>query len=196
MALITLLEGSATRTYKLSILDTTGLYSASNLTGFGGVNPTIAQMEIISLRVYLPNADTKLPDLTTYVDIDSPSGFPNTDKIPYVVDNEALGGAAGSKCPDGIYEVVLTLTIDDFAYQSTCYIAMAEGIKCCKNKQGLKLDPYKCSCGKARTAFEELCYQLDQIAVGVDPVDPNITHAARAIKRAAAICAGTGCINC
>lgn len=178
----------------VTFTETTGVYSSTNLTGWGTPNPEIATATEATLTIYLPNTTTLLPDSTTSVAIDiGAEGFPNTDNTPYIVTNEALGGEANTRMPDGIYQFDYLIYINDVTpYTVSEYVLVDSTVNCCIANLAGSVDATKCGCGKGASKFEKASLALTAARFAMDC--PNITNAAKNLQAAIEIC--DGCSNC
>ena len=125
-------EGSKCDSF--DITDKTGVYSGTNLGGFGAPNPTVAEVDTATLLITFPDNSQLTLDL-----LDLSSGaFPNTSDTPFTITAAMLGV---TKIEDGAYTFLLTYTgtqidgaVIDWSSSTTLYQFFGCQTQCCIDK--------------------------------------------------------------
>jgi len=130
----------------------TGAYSASNLTGWGAPNATIASATSATLQVY-NNSNVSLVTLDLFTtglvdpnDSTVTHTWPNSSYTPTSfneyqgkITNLLLGYASTASIPDGVYTFVYTVVANGTTYIKTKYYYHFCTVQCCVDKQFAKI---------------------------------------------------------
>lgn len=197
---------NSTQDGEFAFYETTGAYNPGNTTGWGAPNEDLSNVLAVKIDAFLSDPSTYLPT-STFVTIDSGEGlttsiFPTTDNTTvFNITGAMLGYGATSKIPDGIYELIYTVTIDVGGLgnqidvlTNRVYVIMTSQVECCLAKMAVKgiLEMSGCNCPGKLSNFElgMLMIQAAKYAISCN----NITAASQALARAKEICGGcSGC---
>jgi hypothetical protein len=185
--------------------ETTGAYNVStNPTGWGAPNEQLAWATTDNIQVYKPDSVTLLPG-TTPVTLSNPAGLP-TATIPnsLTISPQQIGYATGESLPDGIYQFVYTVDVNNpvsgkITYTITQYVLIYAGVQCCAGKLAVKAASSGCGCsggcggcGDDASNFEKVMLMIEAAKYSIQC--GSITSAAKAIVHAQEIC--NGCQSC
>lgn len=171
--------------------ETTGVYSTSNLTGYGTPNPLITAATNATLSVITPSAAYFFPLFS--------SGFPsfNTNSS-YSISSTSLGFSNGLE--DGLYQFVYTVTITItgvptiFTLTQNFYITC--NLQCCIDRMLLNLDSSECdSCNEEETdKYIKAFGILQQIYHAIECGD--LTTASNLSNLGNKLCKNINCSTC
>ena len=120
--------------------DNTGVYSATNLGGWGAPNILTSAITSTTIVITLPNG-------TTTVTITNPVGLPTSSTtFEYEITSLIING--GTSIPDGLYQIKYTVTDGiDIYTTGNQYFLFTCNIKCCVSKLFSKIaQSNDCSC--------------------------------------------------
>lgn len=131
------IEQSADGQY-LYFTETTGLYSAANLTGWESPNAAIADITTATLTIVGGNT-SPTPLILDIYNIITPNGFPTSDNPsqPYVLDATITDAAASiGVYTDGLMTFTYTVydATNDVYYHTTKSIVLLHTVECCVQK--------------------------------------------------------------
>lgn len=132
----------------LVFTETTGAYSADNLTGWGAPNPLVSDAANAVLFITFPDGT----ELTTPLDI--LGTFPTTDDTVELVINPEDVGLTGD-FDDGVYIFRYTVDLaDESQYTKACYVFLTCQADCCVDKLYAKVTTTDCrDCENSKQAF-------------------------------------------
>lgn len=167
-------------------VEDTGVYSASNPTGWGAPNPTTASATSAVLDITLQDG-TVIPAINLFA-----SGFPSSSFNEYEILNSVLGYSG--EIPSQVVTMTYTVTDADTGWQevTTKYVLIRCTLDCCKAKAAAAVDLCDCSCENEKLRkFLMISGFLDaaQAAVDCNEVD----KAKSIVNHLNAVCTGCGC---
>ena len=184
--------------------DSTGLYSSTNLGGYGTINPDVSDVTAYSVDFTIPDSTTyQLSNPPTIITIDLFAlGFPTISTI--TIPNTAFGLASTATLPDGIWnaDATATGTTVDGAFSSTtdADFALYYNARCCSD--GKIAEHATCTC----TKFDATDVKIIKMDMALDVVDylvecGQIAKAGNVIAFAKQTCAqiencDSGCAGC
>lgn len=187
--------------YTISELgDNTG-FTLTDLSPWGvGTNPLTTNIVSASLTWYFTDADTLLPDNTTFVTFDIFTiGYPTS--LIVTILNTTLGMTSTDKFNDGYYTLVINLVatdtiIDvDIPYEFTKTFGVKGQVTCCIDKQFQDLG--NCGCNVTEKIKTLLRAKADLYAVDVSNGDcGDYVAGAVALQHAIDICNKKNCSDC
>ncbi len=119
--------------------ETTGVYSAGNLTGWGAPNPLTSDATVATLTVTDPGGTSYVINLFT-------SDFPSSNNsTEYTITFDEIGGAANTAITDGIYTFLYTVTASDVTYTQTKISTLTCNVACCVYSMFKDID-FECDC--------------------------------------------------
>lgn len=197
--------------YSIIITDETGAYDAtSNPTGYGGINPAIADFTTFEIAIYSPDSTTLMPG-TTSVTVDAFPTFPSNSGAEYTVTSLALLGTADTTIPDGVYKFVAAADYDTGVEEGTGtnsqpYWPFYEIVDCCITNmivemRGCNCNPNSSKVKKRNQAIADL-FLLRPYSFNGEMVDSPVvqceqwTLAADLIGDLQDICDADGCTGC
>lgn len=135
----------------LSIVETTGVYSNTNITGYGTTNPVVGDVTGVELEI-AANDSTYVYDLSS-TEIDLTVWPDNSSDEIVVIESEDIGQETGSQITDQ----VLTLTFSytgtfnavSFTAETVLYVGVAPALECCYEKLLNLIDAHDCGCDDA-----------------------------------------------
>lgn len=185
------------------VYDTTGLYSAENLTGWqaeagdASGNPKISEVTAATVSFEIPGYDDT-------VTIDVYPTLPNTDDLPVTITVEDIAVSTSDNIslttlPDGqyiiTYAVAGTYTAGgDFTFSTQFAAYFICGVACCVNRLAVEyVDAGACNCkGKKGEKFQNAWFELKALELAA--CCGNITAANLALVNLQALCEGNcGC---
>lgn len=127
----------------LDIEDETGLYDATtNPTGFGGINPSVSDVDVATIIVENPEGDT--------FEIDVYPTLPNTDGVKFTINNTDIGLEATDEIPDGLYLITYTVSgvfgSTAFESEKIKYVLFKCQVTCCMKEEVAELKVEDCEC--------------------------------------------------
>lgn len=189
-------EGTSCSSF--DITDTTGVYSASNLLGYGTPNPSIADIDTATLEVEFPDGTSVTIDLLT----ESSGLFPNTSDVSFTVTNSLLG--LSDKITDGVYILTYTITGDTnngsdvIAWESTCthYVLFDCQTKCCLDTLFSTITTEECA-----TCNNSILNQVTKAYMYLEAAHKAAccsmkNKAGKLLNNASYLCNKTNCNNC
>lgn len=159
----------STNCKSLVFYDTTGTYdSTTNLLGYGTPNPATTSATAATLTIAYPASTGSTT--TTTVTINLYSAFPtSTTTQGYLIFNTDLGLSSTDSLPDGIYNIIYSVTISGTTYTQTENIMIFCALECCVAGMFAEISDTTCDCAsdeidealKAFTYLTALCYASD-----------------------------------
>jgi hypothetical protein len=185
------------------VFDTTGFYHVTNNpTGWGGVNPTIADVTTCSIVVTLPDPATLQVSTDPALQFTlTGSPLPNLIGNKRIILNTSLGLDADIDLIDGNYQFDITVsgTFNAVAFTQTfttvqCFLGQ---LQCCAQKATVSADMSDVNCAPCREKF----YKIMLINLAVDGVIANNAcgkpnKALEILKTATGLCDDCGCSGC
>jgi len=183
--------------------ETTGLYNlTTNPGGWGLPNEELVNVASWKIDVYKPDSVTLLPQATP-VPITNPAGYP-TGTIPnsYTIAPQAIGYGTGEALPDGVYQFLYTVNVDNpvsgrQTYTITQYVLIYAGVQCCAGKLAVKAANSGCGCsggcggcGDDASDFEKVMLMIEAARYSMQC--GSVTAAAKAIVYAQEVCNNCG----
>ena len=169
----------------------TGIYTTSNLTGWGAPNDTLG--EVISATLFIST-----PSGTGFAFNPLLSGFPtNSTVFPYTISYASLGLPTG--LVDGVYTatytVITSVTSVLYTYRVSNQFLINCNLECCVDKMLLDIDDFDCDCNEDKkdkylTALSAL-YSIEKAKDCGDIVTAN-----NLFSIANKLCNNLGCQNC
>jgi len=185
------------------VYDTTGFYhSTNNPTGWGGVNPSIADVSTCSIVVTLPDPATRQVSTDPALRFTlTGSPLPNLIGNKRIIPNTSLGIDADIDLIDGNYQFDITITgvFNAVAFTQTfstvqCFYGQ---LRCCSEKATVNADMSDVNCAPCREKF----YKIMLINLGLEGVIANNAcgkpnKALEILKTATGLCEDCGCAGC
>lgn len=126
---------------KLIFTETTGAYSAGNLTGWGAPNPLTSAATTATLTITNPAGTSYVLNLFT-------SSFPTTSvSTEYAVTFDLIGGSVNTAITDGIYTFLYTTLVGATTYTQTKKITLTCNVACCVYSMFKDID-FECDCSQ------------------------------------------------
>lgn len=176
----------------LRIPETTGAYNAStNTTGWGAPNPALGDVTSATLSITLPDEEDAVDfDITATV-----TGATIVDG-EFLLDELTMEDFDSSGAfPDGIYDIVYTVTIGTTDYTYTAKVLFYCTVKCCIEKMRLDFQKELCGCNWDNfwNYYQGALRELDAMRYNFSQYDyTNTTAHLRALQK---ICKIRNC-NC
>ena len=142
----------------LTVTDSTGEYSGTNLTGWGTPNIELSDVSVATVTITDPDDVEHVVDLVNDLGIDYLTA--TADTLEYDIDSTYFGLASTDTIPDGIYNFLYSITDTSLdVYTMERNIALYCNIGCEINDL-LKMIPEQYSCNKCNTAFINEVYGI------------------------------------
>lgn len=171
------------------VIDTTGSYTASNITGWGGSNTAIADIKVAEFTIEQRNSDGTFTELNTVI---ATPPLPNITEAPLTLTSIDFGYEDGIVIPDGIYRG--TYDVYDMgdslvaSYDKT-FVNICS-LECCFKKLSNKAANIKCDTG-TKAKFQEMSILMRGLEAAIQcgdliTIQNNIDYLTK-------LCSGCGC---
>lgn len=190
------------------VYDRTGLFSSlNNTTGFGGTNPSVADVNSCSLIITMADKATLQPstDPLQQFTLDMFGTIPNTSGNKFVVLNTDLGLALNDILIDGEYYFESTIagtyivnsTSTPFSFTYKGGRVFYNQLACCCEKAKAKVDISQVNCKPCKDGmFNSLLIGLALDGVISNNNCAKTNKALAILKEATALCTKSGCSGC
>lgn len=172
----------------ISVYDNTGAYSATNAGGYGSPNPTIGDVTEATLAISLRSSDGTFAEYNT---IDVYPTLPNVLETPFEISGEDAGFGTDALFPDGIYQMVYTVSGDGFSESVTEYIVLQASINACYTEAAVTLSQCACNCDSLDNGIIEMDFYLGQLERA--KVSGNLNWIANILSKLTNLCTACGC---
>ena len=198
MALILKGSGSiADNNLSVNINDVTGIYSSTNLSGFGSPNLLVSAFVSSLVQIQKPDPTSFLPSGDVYpltsLGFDTYPTLPNILNNAFNIPNSSLGLSPADPMPDGIYLANYSATTGgNVVYKSAFYFYNTKAIDCCYAKKAAKF----CGCDDCDDNSEYMAYarfKLEYSCLKTYLCNGDNKNAARYFKILTDACAKCGC---
>lgn len=173
----------------LTFVETTGAYSATNLTGWGAPNVVLADATSAILTITLASGNIHTIDLlaTTY--------FPTDDSsFEYTLTNSDFGYTDGSKIDDQIIKFVYTVIADGTTYTQTIRQGFYCQVQCCVYSMFKDLNVTCDACSESKTKSIDAFLLLKGLMYSANC--GNTTNFNSQLATLQKLCLGSSCQNC
>lgn len=173
----------------LTFVETTGAYSATNLTGWGAPNVALADATSAILTITLASGNIYTIDLlaTTYFPTDNTS-------FEYALTNSDFGYSDGGKITDQIIKFVYTVIADGDTYTQTVYQGFYCQVQCCVYSMFKDLNVTCDSCSQSKTKAIDAYLLLKGLMYSANC--GNTTNFNSQLATLQKLCLGSSCQNC
>lgn len=173
----------------LTFVETTGAYSATNLTGWGTPNVALADATSAILTITLASGNIYTIDLlaTTY--------FPTNDTtFEYELTNSDFGYTDGGKIDDQIITFTYTVIADGTTYTQTVHQAFYCQVQCCVYSMFKDLNVTCDACSQSKTKAIDAYLLLKGLIYSANCGNTTNFNSQLAILQK--LCLGSSCQNC
>ncbi len=172
----------------ISVYENTGSYSATNTGGYGSPNPTVGSVTEATLAINLRSSDGTFAEYNT---IDVYDTLPNVLETPFEITAEDAGFGADSLFPDGIYEMVYSVSGSGFSAETTQYIVLQSTINACYTEAAVTLSQCTCNCDSLDNGIIEMDFYLGQLERA--KASGNLNWIANILLKLTNLCTACGC---
>lgn len=173
----------------LTFVETTGAYSATNLTGWGAPNVALADATSAILTITLASGNIYTIDLlaTTY--------FPTDDRtFEYELTNSDFGYTDGGKITDQLITFTYTVIADGTTYTQTIRQGFYCQVQCCVYSMFKDLNVTCDSCSQSKTKAIDAYLLLKGLMYSANC--GNTTNFNSQLATLQKLCLGSSCQNC
>ncbi len=172
----------------ISVYDNTGAYSATNTGGYGSPNPAVGDVTEATLAFGLRSSNGTF---AYYNIVDVYNTLPNIIETPFVISGEDAGFGTDALFPDGIYEMVYTISGSGFSESVTEYIVLQAGINACYTEAAVTLSQCTCNCDSLDNGIIEMDFYLGQLERA--KASGNLNWIANILSKLTNLCTACGC---
>ena len=179
---------------KLLFQETTGIYQATtNPTGWGTPNIDTSDSILAKLEIIFPNETED--DIHT---LDISTDFPSSDTSKAIeFTMEDFDGEEGDIFPDGVYNIIYTISTETEDYVTSKYVFAFSQVKCCVESMFKNLDPIGCNGSCLEAAEDALTTWAYYKALLANATCGDIAKVNELLELVNKMCSGRGnCANC
>lgn len=176
----------------LTVIDRTGIYSGTNLGGFGSPNPATTDATTATFKIAKRNSDGTFGD---DVSVNVYSTFPSS--ISGEFDIDADDGVDADTYEDAIYRftytVISTSSGTPFSVSTVRYDTLRNSIAFCYQEKSLKIADCNCSCSDIEESFK--CFSLYYRLLLAAECEGDLNKIQKYLDKLTELCSSGDC-NC